>query len=214
MSALNNSALLGASGQQGYQISRSVRLRSSASAYLSRTPASAGNRQTWTWSGWVKRSALGAAQYLMSQASGVGTVNDGFLFDSSDTLQFFWNFQGAGGSTGTSAVFRDTSAWYHIVVKWDTTQATAANRIIFYVNGVQQTQTGSYPSQNYDGYINTTAATDIGRLNATFYFSGYLTEINFIDGQALDPSYFGETNPVTGVWQPAKYAGTYGTNGF
>ena len=93
----------------------------------------------------------------MSQASGVGTVNDGFLFDSSDTLQFFWNFQGAGGSTGTSAVFRDTSAWYHIVVKWDTTQATAANRIIFYVNGVQQTQTGSYPSQNYDGYINTTA---------------------------------------------------------
>ena len=96
----------------------------------------------------------------------------------------------------------------------DTTQATASNRIKIYVNGTQVTafSTASYPSQNIDTFVDNTVSHQIG--GTGHYFDGYMTEINFIDGQALTPSSFGSTNAVTGVWQPAKYTGTYGTNGF
>jgi hypothetical protein len=117
----------------------------------------------------------------------------------------------------TSAVYRDVSAWYHIVVAVDTTQATASNRVKIYVNGVQVTAfgTATYPTQNYNTSINASGANFLGASHVpSEYFDGYLTEINFIDGQALTPSSFGETNQFTGVWQPRKYTGTYGTNGF
>ena len=204
------------SGQYGgYQISRSVRTRSSASAYFNRTPASASNRKTWTWSGWVKRGTLGAAQVLMS--SDVGTSNTTWLefgFDAADT---FTITSYATDSNTTSAVFRDPSSWYHVVVQFDSTQATAANRCRIYINGVQQTLTGAGFTLNADYGINNNQIHDIGRRNWASgvgrYFDGYLTEINFIDGQALTPSSFGVTNAY-GVWSPIKYNGTYGTNGF
>ncbi len=203
-------------GPSGYNISRSVRLRSSASAYFSRTPASASNRKTWTWSAWVKRGAF-ATQDLFNAYQDAN--NQTLIAFSSDTLIIYTIHGGGSFDYGfqTTAVFRDPSAWYHIVCVFDSTNATAANRAIVYVNGVQQAGSmafGDIPL-NQDGIVNSTNAHAIGRRgNATNYFDGYLTEINFIDGQALTPSSFGSTNATTGVWQPAKYTGTYGTNGF
>jgi hypothetical protein len=117
----------------------------------------------------------------------------------------------------TSALFRDTSAWYHIVVAVDTTQATASNRIKIYINGSQLTSfsTATYPSQNADLRVNSTSPFSIGRVNNnTYFFNGYMSEIYFIDGQALTPSSFGETDAITGRWKAKAFSGTYGTNGF
>ena len=213
--SLFNNAITGAAGQQGYTISRSVRLRSSASAYFNRTPASASNQKTWTWSAWVKRGSLSVLQTLF----GTNVVqNDsqafGIYFGSDNTIGVApWT----NAIFTSSAVFRDPSAWYHIVVAFDSTQATATNRIKVYVNGVNQT--GTYPlavTQNANYAINQAGSHRLGDWPASGFstFDGYLTEVNFIDGQALTPSSFGTTNALTGVWQPAKYTGTYGTNGF
>ena len=203
---------------EGYQISRSVRLRSSASAYFSRTPAGAGNRKTWTWSGWVKRGDLTGDQRLFEAYAGT-TSWSMIAFDATaQGLRFDHRVAGTIGYNAiTSAIFRDPSAWYHIVTAVDTTLSTATDRVKLYVNGVLQTKATDVTTGglNQDTYINFTNAHHIGRLGSgSQYLGGYLTEINFIDGQALDPSSFGETNPVTGVWQPKKYTGTYGTNGF
>jgi hypothetical protein len=199
-------------GPEGYQISRSVRLRSSASAYLNRTPASAGNRKTWTWSGWVKLGVLGTDRVLFSATN--GTTFDQLRYSSSNnSLQLSLN--NGTYNINTSALFRDPSSWYHVLFYCDTTNATNTERIQIWVNGIRQAVTSAtYPVLNYDTYVNSTNAHQIGRVGTSGYFDGYLTEINFIDGQALTPSSFGETNPVTGVWQPKKYGGTYGTNGF
>jgi len=201
---------------EGYQISRSVRLRSSASAYFNRTPASAGNRKTWTWSGWVKRGILNSSGAVAYPLFAVPTgTTDSTWFE----FRFVSDFLYVGGySTNwriTSQVFRDPSAWYHIVLTVDTTQATANDRLKLYVNGTQVTtfSTTNNPTQNADLGINQASATYIGLSNSQ-YFDGYLTEINFIDGQALTPSSFGFIDPSTGVWGPRKYTGTYGTNGF
>jgi hypothetical protein len=119
--------------------------------------------------------------------------------------------------TFTTQVFRDPSAWYHIVVAIDTTQATAANRVKLYVNGEQVTSLSTtYPALNADMPINNTLPHALNGyiVSGIQYLDGYLTEVNFVDGQALTPSDFGETNEDTGVWQPIEYTGTYGTNGF
>jgi hypothetical protein len=218
MSVIGSNILAGASGQGGeYTIEESLRFNASQSSYLSWTPASAGNRKTWTWSGWVKRGALSSNQRIFegfSDSSNFASI----VFGSSDNLQVVFL---SGGSAVynviTSQVFRDVSSWYHIFVVVDTTQATSSNRIKVYVNGEQVTSfgTATYGSQNFDTQINNTVSHSIGRyLGGSYYLDGYLTEVNFIDGQALDPSSFGEFDSVTGVWKPAKYAGTYGTNGF
>ena len=214
---IHNNSLIGSSGQQGYQIQRSVRTRSSASAYFNRTFTTPTLGTKWTWSGWVKRGTLGAAQTLFSGQ--VDVNNWGIIaFLSGDTLTFQQADAASVTSTVTTTqVFRDPSAWYHIVVAYDSTQATAANRLIMYVNGVKITAfgTATYLAQNTVSRINAAVAHQISRyISAAQYFDGYLTEINFIDGQALTPSSFGETNSITGVWQPKKYGGTYGTNGF
>ena len=199
---------------------RSLRIRSSASAYLSRTPASASNRQIMTFSMWVKLGATtGGTGYLFSANTASG-YNDGFgISFGSGTLDISAT---SGSATildlNTTQVFRDPSAWYHIFYAIDTTQATASNRIKLYVNGSQVTAfgTATYPSQNTSFQMNNTVPTYIGRLGYTSsaWYDGYLTEINFIDGQALDPTYFGATDPETGTWVPKQYTGTYGTNGF
>ena len=200
-------------GGEGYQISRSVRLRASASAYFSRTPGVAGNRKTWTWSGWVKRGVIASQMTLFS--SGPSTDYTRFIFNGSDQLELNVVTASTARITAiTSAVFRDPSAWYHVVLLVDTTQATASNGVKVYVNGVQQTATVSPYLQNVDTQINSTTEQRIGQFLNVQYLDGYLTEINFIDGQALTPSSFGETDAITGVWKPKKYVGTYGTNGF
>jgi hypothetical protein len=201
----------------GYEIQRSLRFNSADTAYLNRTPASAGNRTTWTWSGWVKRSTFATSQYFLACWNGGSNDTDFFglrFVDVSDRLEI------RGFNTAaliTTQVFRDPSAWYHIVVTVNTTQATADNRIILYVNGSQVTafDTRNNPAQNATLGFNQAAASAIGAAtNATQSLGGYMTEINFIDGQALTPSSFGEINADTGVWGPTRYAGSYGTNGF
>jgi len=216
-----NVIALSAAGDDNYRIERSLRFNSPDTAYLNRTPAIAGNRRTWTWSGWVKRSALGTTQRLFNAYSGDENNTTEVGFDPSDRIVFsevISGTQGNGFYGITSAVFRDVSAWYHIVYAVDTTQSTAAAALKVYVNGVQQTLgTSSYGGgANHNTFVNNTNVHRIGQTAPpnSGYFDGYLTEVNFIDGQALTPSSFGETNPVTGVWGPKRYAGTYGTNGF
>ena len=190
--------LAGASGAgaAGYEIERSLRFNSGDSSYLNRTPSSAGNRKTWTWSGWVKRSVISSA--AMQTIFGVyasggatyhnlsfGTDNKFVIYDTNGVTTFV-----------TTQVFRDPSAWFHIVVARDTTQATASNRVKLYVNGTQVTtfDSTSYPAQNSDGEINSTVQQNIGA-SLPFdgrYFSGYLADVHFIDGQALAPTDFGE----------------------
>ena len=207
-------------GTSAYNLQRSLRFRSSATAYLNRTPASASNRTTWTWSGWFKRGTF-ANNYstLFSAGADVNNFNELRFTDLSSGV-FDFTFVTGGVDTAritTTPVYRDPSAWYHVVVALDTTQATAANRVKIYVNGVQVTSltTATYPTQNSTWYVNAANAHGLGATVAVGrYFDGYMTEVNFIDGQALTPSSFGSTNAVTGVWQPAKYTGTYGTNGF
>jgi hypothetical protein len=211
----------------GYFIKNSLRFRSNASTYFNRTPASAGNRQIWTWSGWIKRgdtsnlSGSGDAGELSIFGSGTSAVSGNGVctlgFTGYDYLQVWQYISGTQWNLVTTQVFRDYSAWYHIVFAVDTTQATASNRIKLYVNGVQVTAfgTASYPSQNYNTGINSTDAHNIGRRpDGSNYWGGYLTENNFIDGQQLTPSSFGKTDGATGQWIPKKFAGTYGTNGF
>jgi hypothetical protein len=202
----------------GYQISRSVRLRSSASAYFNRTLTTPTSSQKFTWSGWTKRGKLDSSglQGIFCPYSS-GTVY-GYLAWYQDGIRIFDRLSGGTNYLlQTTAVYRDPSAWYHIVYAVDTTQATAANRVRLYVNGVEVTlfSTSTYPTQNNSTTTNSAIAHNIGYDPSNVgYLDGYLTETNFIDGQALTPASFGETNPVTGVWQPKKYAGTYGTNGF
>jgi hypothetical protein len=215
MSLVNQNVIGGSSAllnQIPNLIPSSLRFNASQSSYLSWTPASAGNRKTYGFSCWAKRGALSSNQNIVAQ----GNNEILFRFNPSDYINFADYTGGSAVWELTSAsVYRDCSAWYHIVFAVDTTQATSANRIKVWVNNVQVTFTGTYPSQNSDTPFNTTNAMLIGnRTGSTQYFDGYLTEVNFIDGQALDPSSFGEFDSVTGVWKPAKYTGTYGTNGF
>ena len=139
-----------------------------------------------------------------------GFFADGFIFNFANN---------ASGSLISTALFRDPSAWYHILVAVDTTQATSSNRIKIYLNGSQITSfgTASYPSPNANLMVNNNVVHYIGASSYSginLFHDGYLAEVNFIDGQALTPSSFGQTNTITGVWQPLKYTGTYGTNGF
>jgi len=216
-----NSLFIARQSRSQYQIERSLRFNSADSAYLSRTPASAGNRKTMTFSFWVKRSLISSTQQSIFSA---GTSSDNYIaWDSTnDYIQI--NLRNGGSASNvfliTTPVFRDVSAWYHIVLAIDTTQATAADRVKLYVNGVQITAFGTtnYPTQNNDlnsfgnNVIQYIGQTGVGGFN--YYLNGYLTEFHHIDGQALTPSSFGETDTITGVWKPKRYAGTYGTNGF
>jgi hypothetical protein len=205
----------------GYTIARSVRLRNNATASLTRTPASAGSSQKMTFSFWLKPS-LSAMKTVFGCALS-GSSIDAIGFENGygyGTERFHVVSSGAGYNLLTTRRFRDPASWYHFVVAIDTTQATNTNRVKIYVNGVQETQfdVGTYPAQNANvPNWNSTSQNWIGNLGpnySSYYFDGYLTEVNFIDGQQLTPSSFGSTNSITGVWQPAKYTGTYGTNGF
>ena len=130
---------------------QSLRFNDDDTAYLSWTPSAAGDRKTWTWSGWVKRGNLpSSVVYLFGNSNG---SNQGFhaTFESNDTLSFLNYPSGISGQLITSRVFRDTSAWYHIVFVWDTTNATSGDRMRIYVNGERETafSTASYPSLRY-----------------------------------------------------------------
>ena len=215
MAILNNSNAISSGG---YDINNSLRFRSSASAYLSRTPASSGNRQVWTWSAWIKRGTLGGASNVLFNCYNTASSTQTSIEFANDTLGVFSNDSSTVNlNLFTTQVFRDPSAWYHFVVTVDTTQATSSNRVKIYVNGSQITafSTSTYPSLNYNSHINTTSLhTTFATRTPSGLTDGYLAENNFVDGSAKTPSDFGETDTTTGSWKPKAYTGTYGTNGF
>jgi len=197
-------------------INQSLRFNNDDAAYLSRTPASAGNQRTWTFSAWVKRGNLTLGSTNHQTLFSCGTENTQVRFNAAtDTLDVLF-----GGSTDghlvTSQVFRDPSAWYHIVVEVDTTQVTSSNRCKIYINGEQVTAFGTetYPAQNYDTGFNNTEAHNIGRsaFDSNRWFDGYLAEVHFTDGTAYTADDFGQLQ--YGVWVAKTPAVTYGTNGF
>jgi hypothetical protein len=195
-------------------ISGSLRFRASATAYLTRTGSTATNAKLATYSFWFKRGALTTGQWLFTGGTTVSLI--GFN-GSSDSLSVLGSDTSGEGNI-TSAVFRDSSAWYHVVIAIDTAQATTADRAKIYVNGVQQAVTvsnGGIGSNSNWGF-NTAGSLAIGRYSPVpgSYTDGYMSEVYFVDGQALTPSSFGQTSAITGVWEPIKYTGTYGTNGF
>jgi hypothetical protein len=213
MSVIGSNILAGASGSAvtEFRIERSLRFNDDDDAYLNRTPSSAGNRRTMTWSGWVKRSN-GSQKGIFSSYAGTHPTT-ALIFSSSDEFWFFNYTSSYNFELKTSAQFRDFSAWFHFVVAVDTTQATASNRVKIYINGEQITafSTSTYPSQNFDLDWNSTTQHYIGRHTNTL--GGYLADFHFVDGQQLAATDFGEYDDDN-VWQPKKYSGTYGANGF
>jgi len=196
----------------GYEIARSLRFNDNHLSYLSFTPASAGNRRTFTLSFWCKLVSFGSRY---ATVLGTGTTWDTIWFED-DTFRVFFN-TAVSANIQTTQLFRDPSAWYHFVVAVDTTQATASNRIKIYVNGSQITtfSASSYPSLDYECSINSTNQHTIGRntVSDPRYFDGYLADVWFIDGQALEPSNFGLFDDY-GVWQPKLYTGSKSGNSF
>ena len=193
----------------------SVRFNNDDAAHLSRTPSSAGNRKTWTFSTWCKQATPGQAGIIFNAQNGT----------TQNFANNFWILFDAGvlsvgdGSTDFlySQTLRDPSAWYHIVVACDTTQSSASDRLKIYINGVEANYTGdsrSSISQNSDTAINSTFLHRIGDSGSYHaYLDGYLADVYFIDGQQLDPTSFGAFDD-NGVWQAAAYSGSFGTNGF
>ena len=201
----------------GYEIDNSLRFNSGSSDYLNRTP-SGGNYQISTFSGWVKRSILGTQQHFFSFSP---TDNNQFniSFSSDNTLQVYSDDAPTTQILiRTNRVFRDVSAWYHVFVAYDTTQGTASNRVKIYINGIQETSfsTATYPSLSANLQMNGNVnLCTVGTYRSPYFFyNGYLSEFNWIDGQALTPTDFGEFDADSGVWKPIAYSGTYGTNGF
>ena len=212
-------SILGANSVSGgYEVSNSLRFNDDDSAYLTRTN-SGGNRKTWTWSSWVKRSEIpssGNQQFIFTSNN---TTNYSSMFFDESTNRFnFYNYSGGYvDRLETNAVYRDPSAWYHFFIKHDSTQSTEADRLELYVNGLKVTSfaTANYPTLNYDSYMNVSGYNNIiGRqqVGDSALFDGYLAEIHLIDGTAKAHTDFGEFDD-NGVWIPKKYTGTYGTNG-
>ena len=188
-----------------------------ANSYLQRT-LSSGNRKKFTISAWVKRSKLGAQQMIINTQDD-GSNQAGLQFLSGDTLNFYSAIGGTYYQLVTDRVFRDVSAWYHIVAHYDTTDSTQGDRIKIYVNGVRETSfsTATYPTQDYDTFWNQNKAHQVGAYGdgASLFFEGYLSHFAFVDGTALTPTSFGETESTSGIWKFKSPSGvTWGNNGF
>jgi len=214
----NNNLLLGASGAGGYTIDQSIRFNDNDSPYLYRTPGSDGDTTAFTISAWVKRANITSLMNIYCGYDSGGPAS-GELRLNGSALQFYDN-NGTGNGLLTNALFRDPSAWYHIVAVWDTDNATSTDRLRLYVNGERITSFSSstYPASGYaTTYFNRAAYQQ--RIGYTpsgggTYSDCYMAEYHFIDGQSLDPSSFGEVNADTGQWIAKEYSGSYGTNGF
>ena len=179
----------------------------SAETWLARTP-DAGNRKTHTLSVWVKRSGIAASQNILEARGSGDAGNTDIWFDANDKLEV------SGASTYfrvTDRVFRDINAWYHLVFRFDTTQGTANNRLLIYVNGsvITEFNTNNAYSQNTDYGIGGNVEHRIG--DGYGHFDGYMARYEFIDGLSLGPENFGETK--NGIWIAKAYGGSYGTNG-
>ena len=195
---------------------QSLRFDDGSSTYLNKTFGSSGSRNKWTFSAWVKKSTLDIDGYLIGVGTGSAFELIKISNSSTDQLEYaYWNGSAYAYQVRATALFRDTTNWYHVVIAADTTQSTASNRVKFYVNGTQLTDfsISSYPSEDADTQINHSVDTRIGSGIGGNYFDGYMAEVNFIDGSQLAPTSFGETK--NGAWIPKDTSGlTFGTNGY
>ena len=230
MEVLQRTANRGSISTGEYEIANSLKTEADNSEYLYRVISSGGNRKTWTISAWVKRTELvtsdGGTTIFAVNVSG----NEGCLVRwSRENANYYDAIQidiGAGGTNSrsyTTSVYRDTSAWYHIVLAVDTTQSTATDRFKLYVNGVLITDYASRnnPAQNFDTSNNQAANSCTQHIGAytsggQVYgkHSGYFAEVHHIDGTAYAASDFGEYDDDSGIWKPKAFSGSYGTNGF
>jgi len=197
-----------------YDVTNSLRFNDADSPKLTKTFSSTGSDKTFTISFWVKKCLNGKINDLCGVTNGLQ-----FIFRSGDDLRINFFTPGTDFSDFiTTQVFRDPSAWYHIVLAVDTTQATQADRKKLYVNGSQVTSfaTQNFPTQNRSLSWNSTAEHQVGFSAQSNNFSDiYLSEFNSIDGQALHCGHFGEPDPDNPtIWRPKKYEGSYGVNGF
>jgi len=202
----------------GYEVDNSLRFDDGSSDHLKRTFSTADNYKKQTFSAWIKRSDLGGTKRIIESYDGSSTSSTGIHFVNDQVRVNF------GGSSSnillTNALYRDVSAWYHLVVQIDTTQSTDTNRVKIYINGEQETSfaTSNYPSQNADSQLTCPNANN--SIGTTYdgsgeFFDGYMAEVCLIDGQSLDPTSFGEFDSDTGIWKPIDVSGlTFGTNGF
>ena len=202
----------------GYDIENSCRFNPGDSPKLSFDQGTPTSRRIWTYSLWVKRGNLGNVQASILSWGDTdyfdirfqdGTPDDGIIVYISD---------GAAKNLATTRLFRDPSAWYHIVINSATTDGTAGDRTRIYVDGVEETvfTSEAQPDQNFD-YAGLESGDPIvigNRYTGSHYFDGYIAEAHFVDGQQLTPSSFGETDADSGIWKPKEYTGSYGTNGF
>ena len=190
-----------------------------ANTYLTRTTNTSGaSRTTWTWSGWIKRGTLSGQQDLFSAYASDNDYMNVRFFEADENIQFRVLIGGNFAARKyTTRKFRDISAWYHLVIVWDTTNSSASQRMRIYVNGVQETSfaTSANPSSGLQGQINASGSMQIGAKNGADFFNGSMSHVHFADGQALAPSVFGETDATTGEWKAKTSPSvTYGTNGF
>ena len=199
----------------GYNVANSLRFNLGSADNLERTLGTSTSRRIYTMSTWVKRSVIGTYAHMYAFGPHPSDFNY-FRFNNSQQLQV--GLAADAYVLTTNALYRDVSAWYHVVCAIDTTQATASNRVKLYVNGEQITSfaSASYPTQNYDTSFTSGNLIRIGcsTWGTNEIIDGYMAETYTIDGQALTPSSFGETDTLTGIWKPKAYIGTFGTNGF
>ena len=198
----------GASGYDVGDIGHSLRFRAAGSTYMSKTPGSAGNLKTWTISMWVKRGSLSSASHALF-GTGANNTNDTICYfgpgGSGDTLDIIVRATSViQGRLTTTQVYRDPTAYIHVLFAYDSPQATASERMKLYINGVRITAftTETQPAQNTDSLWNTARTLYLGRMrdDAPNYLDGYLSRIAFVDGQALTPTSFGYLNTETNAW--------------
>ena len=201
-----------------WEVTNSLRFDDGSSDSLQRTPSSSGNRRTWTFSTWFKRGNIGASQWILDAYG--GSSDEFHIYISSGNAIGIYTIGGGFGSNlsiSTNNLVRDISAWYHLVVRCDTTQSTASDRLRIYLNGVEASY-GTYNNftENGEGQVNEASTVHyLGRRNAGDYFDGYFAETVLVDGLSLDPTSFGETDTASGIWKPKSVSGlTFGTNGF
>ena len=223
-----NDILAGSSGASGtstavHTIGQSIRFNDGDSAYMHRTPSSAGNRRTFTYSFWFKLGDMATTQRMFLSVRNSDTTRDNLIFNqgSSGDYRIYLDARVSGSAHTVlepTRALRDPSAFYHFVLTVDTTNAVSNERVKMYINGIRETTftNETYPSLNQEFRINNTDKHSIGRFefsSPSGYFDGYMAEIHLLDGYAYDPSFFGEFNS-SGIWVPKEYTGSYGTNGF
>ena len=202
----------------GYEIDNSLKFEPANDEGLHFTPSSTTNTDTFTFSCWFKRTEISNQINSLFGSYTDGSNHALFRFKTDNTLELRFVTTGTGKILVSDMLFRDTSAWYHMVLAVDTTDGTTANRVKVYINGEQITLTGSYPNQNQDcvGINTASKAMNVGYLSnfSNVEFAGYITEAHHIDGSQLAPTDFGEYDEDSGIWKPKAYTGSYGTNGF